>query len=86
MLWAVGGCWDCRSRVRAEGHVLEREIRHIEQSEAKVKMEIKKLAKVGEMGAARMLAKVSHTYSYFCCCLLSLPNSSVEYVLLLDRF
>jgi hypothetical protein len=47
-----------RTKLRAEGHVVEREIRQLERSEETVKKEIKKLAKLGDMKSARMLAKV----------------------------
>ena len=43
--------------MRHEGHVIDREIRQLERSEDKIKIEIKKLAKLGEMDTAKMLAK-----------------------------
>ncbi len=43
--------------MRSEGHVVDREIRTLERSEETVKKEIRKLAKLGEVQSARMLAK-----------------------------
>merc|ERR1711991_652602 len=47
-----------RKGVRHEMHAVDREIRSLERSENKVKLEIKKLAKAGEIDTAKMLAKV----------------------------
>jgi division protein CdvB (Snf7/Vps24/ESCRT-III family) len=46
-----------RAQMRSEGHTVDREIRTLERSEETVKKEIKKLAKLGEVATARMLAK-----------------------------
>ncbi len=59
-----------RAKLRSEGHTVEREIRNLERSEENVKKEIKKLAKLGEMDSARMLAKVRKKKRRFCFFLL----------------
>lgn len=46
-----------RTKVRGEMHAVDREIRTLERTEEKTKIEIKKLAKAGEVNSAKLLAK-----------------------------
>lgn len=46
-----------KKKLKSEIRGLDRQIRHIEREEAKVKTKIKQLAKKGEIGAVKILAK-----------------------------